>query len=125
VAAALLLAVPFTLAAPTGGALPRDEPENASPVDVPDTDVPLVSPAVGEREAPVKASPLEVPDCGTPLEELVPPVVPVEDDEVVFVLVPEGELLVVAADEPVLPIEPGMVLVAVVALGEPPRVVAP
>jgi hypothetical protein len=41
-----------------------------------------------------------------------------------LVALPDVLLLVVAADEPVLPVEAGIVLVAVVALGEPPSVVA-
>jgi hypothetical protein len=33
-------------AAPTGGALPREEPEKASPLEVPEIEVPDVEPAV-------------------------------------------------------------------------------
>src|SRR4051812_43174614 len=62
-----------TAADPTGGTLPREDPENASPVDVPETDAPLVWPLVGRREVPLKASPLEVPEIDTPLDEPLDP----------------------------------------------------
>jgi hypothetical protein len=52
--------------------LPRDEPVNASPLDVPEAEEPDVWPAVGVREEPVKASPDEVPEIDVP--EVLPPV---------------------------------------------------
>jgi hypothetical protein len=78
-------------AAPTAGALPREDPEKASPVEVPEIEEPAVWPDAGLREDPVNASPEEVPE--TELPAVVPgdpvalaaPTVPV-DDEVVEVV---------------------------------------
>jgi hypothetical protein len=81
-----LLAV---LAAPTGGTLPREEPENASPLDVPETDAPEVWPEVGFREDPLNASPDEVPEIDAPV---VVPGVPVAE--------PPGTLVVAGVEAP-------------------------
>src|SRR4051812_17002596 len=112
-----LTLTPFasTAAVPTGGTLPREEPEKASPVDVPETDAPLVWPEVGLREAPVKASPLDVPACDTPLVCPLLPVVPVEEE-----VVAGGGFgppaAPVAPELPVFPAAPGCVVVDVVAV---------
>jgi len=45
---------------------------------------------VGEREAPVNASPLDVPEIDTPLVEPLDPVVPVEEDMVAVVALPRA-----------------------------------
>jgi hypothetical protein len=101
------LALVVVAAAPTAGALPRDEPLNASPVDVPCADRPLVWPRVG--------TPLAVDDDGV-VWVLITEVALAGDMFDDVVLVPEVgvfEDVVVPVDDPL----PEVVVVAVCATG--------
>jgi hypothetical protein len=101
-----------TAAEPIGGALPRDEPEKASPVEVPEIDVPDVVPAVVPSALVPVLVPLVVPVPVVPLD-----VVPVPPVALLLPAVALVVLLLLLPATPVGPDVPLTVLVAVVALG--------